>query len=111
MAFLLCQRFVLWPILFRPEIFSLEALTNCYILIEIIFVLAIHTCRQVSDSDKTPVLCNVVLEGPENDKMNAYMSSACRPLSENNCGKTIIKIHLNGLKNITIILLIHFILD
>lgn len=48
----------------------------------------------MSDSDRMPVLCNVVLEGPENDKMNAYMSSACRPLSENNCGNTIRKIHL-----------------
>lgn len=68
------------------------------LLIGIIFVLTIHTCKQVSDSDKTPVLCNVVLEGPENDKMNAYISSACRPLSENNCGKTIIKIHLKHWK-------------
>lgn len=48
----------------------------------------------MSDSDRMPVLCNVVLEGPENDKMNAYMSSACRPLSENNCGNTIRKMHL-----------------
>lgn len=55
---------------------------------------SMYTWRHVNDSDRIPVLCNVVLEGPENVRINAYMSNTCLPLSVNSCGNTIKKTHL-----------------